>query len=604
MTNIQKTAKFVAAIAVIFVIVAAVGFIARANGSIAYASDVSDGTETADVTPYIGGKNYVEAAIGGKLGKVKLAEGWSITAEHSDDVVTGSDGDFKTIESCVSYNGGEPCVLKIKTVTARVDFVDSKNPSGAIGASSKVAYVCEEDGTVKSQKIEQLLNPYSRAGYELSGWQLSDGTVIPYGDGEGEYETGEPYEITDNDLLDVVMTVYVLWVPKTDTKVTVNIYNQNTDGSYGSAPTLSKITTGTSDGTISEEELGLEIKEGFLRDYISSEQAVDGGFLVKADGSSVINVYLKRKSCVVKFVAGEYEGAKPGGTLPDDISTFYGAKVTLPETDFGKYGYTFVGWTDGTADVYGNTKVFFKDGYTVNNTADEIGLSIVFEPKNNTEYTLTEYFDDEPKVSVLTGKTGATVDLSKRTALGYKRVSHEGEKLSGVITGFVKDAEGDVTGGERLELKIYYESVKYTISFDTTYISDADELKYKSEYTLPQAPQREGYTFEGYFINGVRYAPGDKVKMPASDIRVHVVWRSTATEETPVTGVPVGVAEEEELSPGAIAGITIGSVLGAAGLAVGGYFLYKYLNKKGVIYKLKNTITAKLKSVFGRKKDN
>ena len=54
----------------------------------------------------------------------------------------------------------------------------------------------------------------------------------------------------------------------------------------------------------------------------------------------------------------------------------------------------------------------------------------------------------------------------------------------------------------------------------------SDEGRYRptAEYTLPEPPDKGGYRFLSYEYNGVEYAPGDKIEMPAEDLNIKIKW--------------------------------------------------------------------------------
>ena len=67
----------------------------------------------------------------------------------------------------------------------------------------------------------------------------------------------------------------------------------------------------------------------------------------------------------------------------------------------------------------------------------------------------------------------------------------------------------------------YHENID---GVDTGHIDDAGRYRPNVEYVLPDAPDRAGYKFLGYEINGEAYNPGDKLSMPSEDLNIKIKW--------------------------------------------------------------------------------
>lgn len=577
-------AKSLALFTVIALFVCAIIAFTFAYNESAYAYE-----EDLTLTPaplYENGKDYIECAVGMLIKNIELPSGWSF----KDDIdvnkpLIGVKDDFITLDVVYSTNGDtaeEPVsdALKIKLILPEAKFVNSVESSQQ-PSIIPVSVEIDDDNNVTA-KVEQLVNPFTRTGYSLKGWELSDGTFIPYGTEEGEYEVGAIYyTIPSIDLIRNIIEINVVWAPNTDTKVTLNVYKQTTDGEY-TAKIASKETTreGISDALYVIDENTVSIPEGFLYDYAECNGERGSEFTISPDGSTEINVYLKRKTYVLRFSAGEYSDSLPGGTLPEPITVRYGQAVELPKTtDFKVYGYHNLGWTDGVNSWSDGNLTVYSNKYAVSvDSAEEYVLSIVLEGDYNTEYVIKEYFDDEPQITTRTAKTGSQVTAGGGR-MGYTRETRDGEKISGIVTGYQKDSDGNVIAGEMLELVVYYKSSNYTLKFANSEIEMRTDVKYGEEVTLEAPPARENYEFRYWLINGIKYEAGSSFTMPATNLSIQAVWKSTEEQITP-SGTLIVPEEEQGLSGWAIAGIVIGSVVCLAGIAVGTYFIVKSKSRK------------------------
>lgn len=543
----------------------------------------------AHVTPtplYENQENYIECAVGMLIKNIELPTGWCF-CENVDvnEPLTGTIDDMLTFDVVYKPYDGNPNyetvndVLNVKLVQPKARFINSVENSQQ-PTLIPVEVETDDDNNVTAT-VEQLVNTFTRTGYSLKGWELSDGTFISYGSEEGQYKLGEAYTIPSLELVKNIIEIKVVWAPNTDTQVTVIVYKENTEGEYTSKISmLDNTRKGVTDEMFSVDENTVTIGEGFKFDYAKSGGKIGSEFKVKADGSTIINIYLKRKTYVLNFDAGEYSSFAPGGTLPESITVRYEQSIDLPKTtDFKVYGYHNAGWTDGVTYSSDEKLKVFANKYTVRtDEREEYTLSVVLEGNLNTEYVVREYFDGEQRVSYRTAKTGTEVSVGGGP-VGYTAESRDGEKLTGTVTGHEKNEDGEVIAGERLELIVYYKSRNYVLTFSDSEVATRTDVKYGEEIVLEEPPARDNYEFMHWLINGVIYETGSTFTMPATNVSIRAVWKSTLTEEKPL-GTLIEPSEEKGLSGWAIAGIVIGSVAVIAGTVVVIFFLVKRKSRK------------------------
>ena len=362
-----------------------------------------------------------------------------------------------------------------------------------------------DGGTMSSQPATHtygaattISNP-TKVGYDFAGWQIDGtnmGTNLTLG--------------ATNYTADITLTA--TWKAGTTTKYTVKHYQQNAnDNGY----TLEKTETlkGTTGGQTAAKA---KTYTGF-KSANSFDQAE-----IKADGSTVVNIYYDRQTFTVTFNAGE------GGTLNDDASkTFkYGqrfAAQTPTRTD-----YAFEGWylADGTKFT-GDTVT--KDmSLTAQWTAGEVN------------YTVEHY---EMNTDGTYPKTPTRTDTKKDKAGTQETIS--GLKLGGYGKGFTtlieeNDAMKEVTGTDKVTItggatiKLYYarqevqlsymNAYSYKLPTDTTY-TPAGTCYYGAELNLP-TPTKKGYKFLGWYTDSECTKEFTSKTVPAVEsLKLYPKWK-------------------------------------------------------------------------------
>ena len=152
----------------------------------------------------------------------------------------------------------------------------------------------------------------SKEGYVLSDWYSDDKMTTP---------VSFPYKLT-NDIL-----LYAKWVESSNTKYTVEYYQQNTNmSSYTLSET--KLFEGQTNSLTNAKAINYT---GFhALNYSQS--------IIKADGTSVVKIYYDRNKYTVHFNSN-------GGTgTMSDQTFYYGVSKILLKNKFKYNAHAFLGW--------------------------------------------------------------------------------------------------------------------------------------------------------------------------------------------------------------------------------------------------------------------
>ena len=181
-----------------------------------------------------------------------------------------------------------------------------------------------------------------------------------------------------------------------------------------------------------------------------------------------------------------------GGTNDPENPSQYTVEDTIDFKNPTRDGYTFLGWY---SDPEFTTR---KDGIS-NETGDKT-VYAKWEPRTGTPYTVEHYketTDGKYELVVtdsLTGVTDSTATATPKEYTGFvENTTHEDRVPSGIIT-----ADG------KLVLKLYYDKIKYKVTFDTKIDKkiDTQTVKYQEKATEPTKLTSEGYTFQyWYYVN-------------------------------------------------------------------------------------------------------
>ncbi len=252
----------------------------------------------------------------------------------------------------------------------------------------------------------------------------------------------------------------------------------------------------------------------------------------KVDGNITLTPWASIKDIVVKqnhvitavLSDNEYKlhfDVNGGSDGPEDIKGTVGKEVILGEykTPKGPAGYKFKGWFDAREDGKEVFKYTFGNDYEVyaQYEADKAKYSINYfelDPDEiNYQLVGTEEFE---------GKTESipTFEAIKKTGFVIEEDKTKYSTSNSAETNTVLAIAGDGS----LEINLYFKRNTYNVTYVVTGVDEnvvPDEyngtFKYGEKVTLYGPTEKEGYGFEGWFINGVTIEDNTFI-MPANNV--------------------------------------------------------------------------------------
>ena len=412
-----------------------------------------------------------------------------------------------------------PETMPAKKVTATADWtIESYTIKFNTDGGSAVA-----DITAEYNAAVTVPAAPTKAGYVFNGWVDAEGNSVTV--------SNKMPDLGDDG---AVVTYKATWANADDTAYTVEIYTMNANGEYDATSATKYGTTGA---TVTAE---YTVEEGFELST-KNTNVLEG--TIAADGSTVLKVYLDRKSYTLTV---NVDDATTTSTV------LYGAAISV--ADPSKEGHEFAGWTpalpatmpaedvevtatwtvnnytvtwivDGEEKTetyaYGATitaPTYTKDGYVFagwDNTipatmpAENLTFTGSWVNATDTKYTVTiktmntEGGYDEV-TNTYTGETGALVKADYTI--------EEGFSLNAASV-----TEGNILADSSLALVVIIDRNEY--KFTVVVDDETTETKYLFGATVaaPAAPSKEGHSFAGW--------DGEvPATMPAKDVTVKATW--------------------------------------------------------------------------------
>ena len=310
--------------------------------------------------------------------------------------------------------------------------------------------------------------------------------------------------------------MYAKWEASSGVEYKVEHYKKNAKGEYELATTTPY--TGTTGETVTAKSM--EFK-GYKENETHPNRIATG--TIKADGSLILKLYYDPIIYNIDYVLNG------GVNNPSNPST-YTVNDNIDLKPAEKEGYEFKGWYEDK-DFKGEPTT------TITDRAENIKLYAKWEAKpagyKVEHYKETKNGEYELAVTkTLTGKTDEEVTAEVLEFEGYtENTKHEDRTVKGTVK-----SDGS------LVLKLYYDKIVYTVSFDPQNGNKIDDQKvpYSEKAQEPTKPIKEGYEFDYWYYEDEN---GGEVKYDfdtpvTSDIKLIAKYVPIKDDTTAPTVIP------------------------------------------------------------------
>ncbi|MBQ2829399.1 MAG: InlB B-repeat-containing protein [Oscillospiraceae bacterium] len=329
---------------------------------------------------------------------------------------------------------------------------------------------------------------FSKTGYTLTGWNTAaDGNGTPY----AKDATVSNLTAAENG----TVTLYAQW--SADTHYVIFNGNENTGGTMSSM------------GVIYDEAAKTLTENAFTKTgyhFLEWNTAADGSGDPYAADATVSNLTAdltlyaqwEINQCTISFDSD-------GGSAVTSISGSYNSDYIAPD-DPEKDGYTFSGWVPALPE-----KIPAED-LEVEAQWVPITYQVVFNGNGNTDGSMTPQnftFDVAQELTENSFSKAGYEFKGWSTVEGGEKAYDNTQSVSNLAN----------TQGATVNLYAVWGAEEFTITFDSDGGSDVAPLSFECDaaVTAPADPEKEGYTFTGWY-------PALPATMPAEDLNVTAQW--------------------------------------------------------------------------------
>jgi uncharacterized repeat protein (TIGR02543 family) len=341
------------------------------------------------------------------------------------------------------------------------------------------------DSTVNYRYGESITAPEAtRTGYTFEGWDVVVASAMP--DGNLKYTA--------------------TWLAKQ--------YEVSFNGNGGSTPSAMTVTyDSTYAGLPTPTRIGYEF-DGWFTSASGGTKVVESTS-VEITTNQTLYAHWTAKQYTVSFDLNT--GA---GTAPEIITVTYNDTYTaLPENSASKTGYTFTGWytaASGGSKITSTTSVSTTSEHTLYARWQANTYNVVFDANGGSGTMVNQSLTYDQSQSLI--------------ANGFTKIGNSfsgwNTQNDGSGTGYTNTAsvtnlatEGIITLYAKWTVK------EYNISFDNNGGSVVTSIiqNYGTAITAPDAPTKDGYTFDSWQYGGVDYTFST---MPAENITLTARWNT------------------------------------------------------------------------------
>jgi len=382
-----------------------------------------------------------------------------------------------------------------------------------------INYYVEEDGELWDSEelaygtpIDGPFYEVEKEGFDFVNWvNAATGEVVVIG------ETPVPLGGMD---------LYATWTAApVDYKIVINYFNNNTQQSATQIRTKQALagsnvyvveTAGTEEGAtyVLWSEFAA-IQNGYVFDTEDSRNLAlaTTPTVIAADGTTTINVYYKAKT--INFTLDANGGAWTTGETQKIISGEFQTATADKSAAAGepvREGYTFKGWNNNKANAdlgrNGNMNAKFNTDTTYYASWEAKKVPVTFNAGEGKFADGTNTSSSE-----LSFNTAITAPAAPaRNGYNFLGWSTDG---STVITDL-----GVANNFNGMEFIAVWAKAEYDVTYFVDGVqSSTAKAEFESAVVLADYPTDIiGYSFDGWYYNGSKYAPGQTITMPASAI--------------------------------------------------------------------------------------
>ena len=248
-----------------------------------------------------------------------------------------------------------------------------------------------------------------------------------------------------------------------------------------------------------------------------------------------------------------------GGTNDKDNPTTYTIEDTINFKPATKEGFDFLGWYEDenfTTPIAG-----------VSNRTGDITVYAKWEAKKDVAYKVEHYKETETGkyelavTDTLSGSTNEEVTATPKTYTGYKENTTHKDRV----------AKGSIKEDGSLVLKLYYDKIKYTVTFDPQNDTKIPEqiVPYQDKVAEPTKPTKENNVFKYWYYKNeegkeVIYNFDDPV---TSDVHLIAKWSPIPASQKDATPAPTPIPQTGDFNAGMVFSIiAIVTLAGAFGI--------------------------------------
>lgn len=343
----------------------------------------------------------------------------------------------------------------------------------------------------------------SKKGYHFKGWsKLAGNNTVSFTDGQIIKNLSNGNNSSVN--------LYAVWEAN---EYTVNYYFE------GNLMGTSHHVYDTPSNLTSSDDLHVN-KTGYYFSGWSKKEDLSGDLLL--DEQSVTNLTDKENGVVNLYAVMSANTYKVNyydrGNLVGTSNVVYDKAFklkTAKELDMSKTGYHFKGWS-----ITENGDVIYTDGQDVKNLTTN-GVYNLYAIWEANEYTVNYFFK-----YALIGSSKHTYDtisnLTKCNNFTYDKVGYHPIGWATSVNGSLVYSDGqeilNLTNVENGIVNLYmvFEADEYTITLDAnggTVTPSTIKVRYDSTYSDLPSAKKDGYYFQGWYLDGKLIKNTDTVKI-------------------------------------------------------------------------------------------